>query len=162
MKYLINWIKLRKVNICIDVDVNDELSTALSEYGLSNLYEVLKKHSISADNILVIGEDTLREWNVSENDILTYKRKTLEYQENKRNNERVQYSKLAAFLVSFFVGVLGADWFYLSAGSAAYIVAGIFKLITAGGFGVWWLVDWIRVLADTFPDGNGISLRNDM
>ena len=80
MKYLINWIKLRKINICIDVDVNDELSTALSEYGLSNLYEVLKKHSISADNILVIGEDTLREWNVSENDILTYKRKTLEYQ----------------------------------------------------------------------------------
>ena len=81
---------------------------------------------------------------------------------------------MAAFLVSFFVGVLGkynanfwltwkvlflvviqkcikitglaynnisyklisgADWFYLSAGSAAYIIAGLFKLITAGGFG---------------------------
>ena len=41
---------------------------------------MLKKHSISADNIWVIGEDTLREWNVSENDVLTYKRKTLEYQ----------------------------------------------------------------------------------
>ena len=28
--------------------------------------------------------------------------------------------------------------------------------------GIWWLVDWIRILADSFPDGNGIPLRNDM
>merc|ERR1711902_87147 len=145
-----------------DVNANDELSNVLSEYGMGNLYDVLKKHSISVDNVWVVGEDKLREWNVSENDVLTYKRKTQEYQENKENTEGGQYSKLVAFLISFFAGGLGADWFYLSAGSAAYIVAGIFKLITIGGFGIWWLVDWIHILADTFPDGNGISLRNDM
>ena len=31
--------------------------------------------------------------------------------------------------------ILGADWFYLSAGSAGYIVAGVFKLLTCGGLG---------------------------
>ena len=71
-------------------------------------------------------------------------------------------SKLAAFLLSFFVGGLGVDWFYLSAGDAGYIVAGIFKLITFGGLGIWWLVDWIRILADGFSDGNGMDLFQDM
>ena len=106
-------------------------------------------------------------------------------------------SKLAAFLLSFFLGALGVDWFYLCNGDAAYIVAGVFKLLTLGMFdssilllrfliqsssshirnmpklktyyfhplgmlGIWWLVDWIRILADSFPDGNGDPLNNDM
>ena len=41
-------------------------------------------------------------------------------------------SKLAAFLISLFLGELGVDWFYLSGGGAGYIVAGIFKLLTLG------------------------------
>jgi hypothetical protein len=68
-------------------------------------------------------------------------------------------SKLTAFLLSFFIGWLGADWFYLAQGSGAYICAGIFKLITLGGLGVWFLIDWIRILADGFTDGNGMELR---
>ena len=38
-------------------------------------------------------------------------------------------SKLVAFLLSFFMGGLGIDWFYLSVGSASYIVGGIVKII---------------------------------
>ena len=71
-------------------------------------------------------------------------------------------SKLVAFLISFFVGGWGVDWFYLSNGDAGYIVAGIFKIITFGGFGIWWLVDFIRILVDGFPDGNGMELFQDM
>ena len=71
-------------------------------------------------------------------------------------------SKLAAFLISFLVGGLGVDWFYLSDGVAGYIVAGVFKIITFGGMGIWWLVDWIRILTDSFPDGNGLPLNDDM
>lgn len=71
-----------------------------------------------------------------------------------------QRDKLTAFLLSFFVGGLGIDWFYLCRKNAGYIVGGIFKLLTLGGCGVWWLVDWIRILADAFPDGNGFDLRN--
>jgi TM2 domain-containing membrane protein YozV len=71
-----------------------------------------------------------------------------------------QKEKLTAFLLSFLVGGLGADWFYLASGNAGYIVAGVFKLLTAGGLGVWFLVDWIRVLCDSFNDGNGVALSS--
>jgi hypothetical protein len=71
-----------------------------------------------------------------------------------------QTSGLVAFLVSFFVGEFGVDWFILARGNAGYIVAGIFKLLTAGGFGIWWLVDWIRVLCESFHDGNGVALTS--
>lgn len=70
-----------------------------------------------------------------------------------------QRDKLVAFLLSLFVGALGMDWFYLARTSEGYIVAGVFKLITCGGCGIWWLVDWIRILADGFPDGNGEELK---
>merc|ERR1711890_11145 len=70
--------------------------------------------------------------------------------------------KLSAFLVSFLFGGIGADWFYLSGGSAGYIIAGIIKLLTGGGLGIWYLIDWIRVLADSFPDGSGAPLYDNM
>ena len=51
-------------------------------------------------------------------------------------------------------------------------MAGIFKLLTFCGIpipgigiffaifnGIWYTVDWIRVLADGFYDGNGIELE---
>ena len=64
------------------------------------------------------------------------------------------------FLVSFFAGATGADWFYLSAGNGGYIAAGVFKLLTLGGLGVWQVTDWIRVLDDAFPDGQGVPLKD--
>lgn len=103
-----------------------------------------------------------------------------------------QRTKLTAFLVSFFVGILGIDWFVLSRGQGGYIVAGIFKMIISFGcitawpliiivisrkkprllFStqiiavvlsltsfIWWLTDWIRVLANVFYDGNGAPLQ---
>ena len=67
-----------------------------------------------------------------------------------------QKDKLAAFLLSFILGYFGADWFYLSHGAAGYIAAGILKLTTFGGFGIWWSVDWIRILCDSFSDSYGV------
>lgn len=65
-----------------------------------------------------------------------------------------QSFQLVAFLLSFFIGECGADWFYLARGNCCYICGGIGKLLTFGGLMVWWLVDWIRLLAKTFPDGH--------
>lgn len=70
-----------------------------------------------------------------------------------------QKKQLVAFLLSFFVGSFGVDWFYLAMGNAGYIVAGVFKLLTCGGFGIWWIVDWIRILVSSFPDGNHQELQ---
>ena len=77
----------------------------------------------------VITDDMLKGWNVPLKDRLNYIRIRQERKKDK-------YSKLVAFLISFFVGCLGADWFYLSAGSGGYIFAGIIKLLTGGGLGM--------------------------
>lgn len=45
-------------------------------------------------------------------------------------------SKVVALILSIFLGELGIDRFYLG-----YIGTGILKLITCGGFGIWWLID---------------------
>ena len=97
-----------------------------------------------------------------------------------------QKTKSGVFLLSFFVGGFGIDWFILARENVAYNVVGIFKLllfvglvigvnynkdldsmkmrylklILLGCFGVWWLVDWIRILVDAFPDGQGHPLAN--
>ncbi|MDO8528279.1 MAG: TM2 domain-containing protein [Nanoarchaeota archaeon] len=47
---------------------------------------------------------------------------------------------LVALLLSIFVGSLGVDRFYMG-----YIGTGILKLITLGGFGLWWLIDLILI-----------------
>ena len=100
-----------------------------------------------------------------------------------------QRTKLTAFLVSFFTGIFGTDWFVLSRGQPAYIIAGIAKLAISLGciigwpivatnasknkpglsvvinvmFSIasfmWWLTDWIRILANAFYDGHGVPLQ---
>lgn len=69
-----------------------------------------------------------------------------------------QKSKLAAFLLSFFLGFFAIDWFYLSNCTGCYPCIGILKIITAGGLGIWWIIDWARILGDVFLDGNGMPL----
>jgi TM2 domain-containing membrane protein YozV len=45
---------------------------------------------------------------------------------------------LVAMILSWYLGVLGVDRFY-----RGEIGLGIIKLITGGGFGIWWFVDAI-------------------
>ncbi len=47
-------------------------------------------------------------------------------------------------------GVLGVDRFYLG-----YTVSGIIKLFTAGGFGIWALIDFIRIGVDSLRPADG-------
>ena len=47
---------------------------------------------------------------------------------------------IAALLISILIGGLGIDRFYMG-----YIGLGILKLITGGGFAVWWLIDVILI-----------------
>ncbi len=42
-----------------------------------------------------------------------------------------------------------------------YLIIGGFKFITFGGLFVWALIDWLRIMYGTFPDGHGMPLFND-
>lgn len=64
-------------------------------------------------------------------------------------------NKTVALLLSIFLGELGIDRFYLG-----YIGLGILKLITAGGFGIWWLVDLILIATGKMKTKDGQELAN--
>jgi hypothetical protein len=61
---------------------------------------------------------------------------------------------LVALILSVLVGWFGVDRFYLG-----YIGLGILKLFTAGGCGIWWLVDVILIAMNKLPDAQGNPLR---
>lgn len=56
------------------------------------------------------------------------------------SNEPRKVNWLLALLISIFFGTLGVDRFIMG-----QVGLGILKLITFGGFGVWWLVDIILI-----------------
>ncbi len=61
---------------------------------------------------------------------------------------------LTTVLLSFFLGSLGVDRFYLG-----YTGLGVAKLLTCGGLGIWALIDFILVLLHKVPDSDGRPLR---
>ena len=83
--------------------------------------------------------------------------------QNLQSNEQVQAaddytspaagsgkSQLIALLLAFFVGVLGIHRFYLG-----YTWQGVVQLLTAGGCGIWALVDLIRIITGDLKPKNG-------
>lgn len=107
---------------------------------------------------------------------------------NNPNCSYKQKTKSSILILSLFVGAAGIDWFVLSCKNNLYILIGLLKFlistagciwtrlsfinrtktsaIVAGGLGVslgfisiiWWIIDWIRIISNHFPDGNGVSL----
>jgi TM2 domain-containing membrane protein YozV len=64
-------------------------------------------------------------------------------------------SRLAVTLLSWFLGYLGVHRFYLGK-----IGTGILMLITAGGFGIWTLIDFIFAVAGIMKDKEGKVIKN--
>ncbi|KAG0296876.1 hypothetical protein BGZ98_000783 [Dissophora globulifera] len=56
-------------------------------------------------------------------------------------------------LLSIFFGYVGIDRFYLG-----YIISALLKLATAGGFGIWYIIDIVLIVIGGLPDHNGCSL----
>ena len=64
-------------------------------------------------------------------------------------------SRLAVTLFAFFLGTLGIHRFYLGK-----IGTGIAMLLTAGGLGIWALVDFIMAVAGVMKDKEGKLIKN--
>ena len=61
------------------------------------------------------------------------------------------------------IALFGIDWFILSRGTnLSYIYAGLAKLCTFGGFGIWWAYDFARLAGGIVTDGNGMPLFADI
>ena len=70
--------------------------------------------------------------------------------------------KKEAFFYSIFLGIFGADWFYLAAGNRGFMCIGFFKMFTFGGLLFWWILDIILLLTDQRMDGMGMPLWDDL
>lgn len=66
-------------------------------------------------------------------------------------NENARSSKnwTVAFCLSLFLGFFALDRFYLG-----YTGLSLLKFATAGGFGLWWIIDIVLLLSNRMRDGN--------
>ncbi len=59
-----------------------------------------------------------------------------------------------AALLSFFLGALGVDRWYLGYTGLAWA-----KLLTIGGIGVWALIDFVRIITGSLTTRDGLPLK---
>lgn len=59
-----------------------------------------------------------------------------------------------AVVLSFFLGTLGIDRFYLG-----HTWLGLAKLVTIGGLGIWALIDCVLIAVRVVRDSDGLPLR---
>ena len=76
---------------------------------------------------------------------------------NNQNGNIGNSDWLTTLLLCIFIGTLGVHRFYTK-----NYVAGIIQFFTGGMCGVWWLIDIILIVTDSYTDGDGNRLKHNI
>lgn len=76
---------------------------------------------------------------------------SMDYEVNEVKSPTRSY--VVTLLLCFFFGAFGIHRFY-----TGYILVGIIQLLTAGGFGLWALIDVISIALNNYKDADGNEL----
>ena len=71
-----------------------------------------------------------------------------------RDNQNSNNKFLPALLLCWFAGALGIHRFY-----TGHTTIGIIQLLTAGGCGIWALIDLILIISGNYKDSDGVTLK---
>jgi TM2 domain-containing membrane protein YozV len=63
---------------------------------------------------------------------------------------------LTTLLLCWFLGVFGVHRFY-----TGHTAIGVIQLLTAGGCGIWTLIDFIIIIVGNYKDANGNPIKNN-
>jgi hypothetical protein len=132
-----------------------------SDYLVINYWD---KSTKSNEALLFTGKNKRSEYNKFVSDFLKRKsqsRKVLnENHSTPKSNSFTPKSittkkkKSIALILSVLFGYWGVDRFYLG-----YVGLGLAKFITAGGFGIWWLIDIVLIAQDKVIDSDNNKLK---
>jgi TM2 domain-containing membrane protein YozV len=119
--------------------------------------EDLNSNSVNSVDLLKSAQQNLLEKKATtglskkEARILKKMERKMQKMEKKSKKRKSSGKKwIVALLLSFFLGGLAIDRFYLG-----YTTLGIIKLLTLGGLGVWALIDFILILVRALKPKDG-------
>lgn len=74
---------------------------------------------------------------------------------NTHDPNRSKYDWLTTLLLCLFLGEFGIHSFY-----TGKTLIGVAQLLTAGGCGIWWVIDFIMIIVGSFRDDEGKVIKN--